>query len=157
MVTKTKNWNRKIREDIVKILRKVDIFRYEALEGTIERPPQPIFGDISTNVCFSLSRKLKQSPQKLAEDGVSKIVIPPTCLITKVESSGGYINFHFDYEKLAVLAMKTIIDLDNEYGSSDVGKDKKTIVEFPSITILPLLMVLALLASFIQKKTKDVA
>lgn len=82
---------------------------------------------------LSLARKLKQSPQALAEQIVSKVVIPADSLIANAEAKNGYVNFGFDYSKLSLHILKTIADLGESYGSSDLGKDRRVIVEFPSV------------------------
>jgi len=117
-----------LRDEILKILKSIVKEKY--LDKTLEIPPDPKFGDLASNVCFSLSKKLKKSPKDIAEEIVKKIKIPKGSLITKVEAKAGYINFFFNYSKIAKLYLKTILKEKNSYGSSDFGKKKRIMIEF---------------------------
>jgi len=127
------NVNQRVKQEAIQILKGIDLLRFEAIEETLEVPPQPTFGDLASNVCLSLSKKLKRPPQKIAEEIVSKIKIPKDSLFTQVEARSGYVNFHFNHQKLAAFTLKTISELGDSYGSSEAGKGKKVIVEFPSV------------------------
>lgn len=127
------NINQKVKQEAIQILKAIDLLRPEAIEETLEVPPQPTFGDLACNVCFSLSKKLKRPPQEIAEEIVSKIKIPRDSLFTQVEARSGYVNFHFNHQKLAAFTLRTIHELGDSYGSSEAGKGKKVIVEFPSV------------------------
>lgn len=120
----------KIRQEIKKSLEKIDLLKHENIEETLEAPPQEQFGDLASNICFSLSKKLKQSPQKIAEEIVSKIKTPKDSIISKVEAKGGYVNFFFDYTKLSKLTLNTILKERKKYGHSTIGKKQKVMVEF---------------------------
>jgi len=119
-----------IKKEIDQILKKVDFIKHEKIDKTLETPPDPKFGDLACNVCFSLSKKLKKPPQTIAEETTNKIKIPKGSLITKVEAKAGYINFFFDYSKITKLSIKKILKEKNFYGSSNVGKKKRIMVEF---------------------------
>ncbi len=127
------NVNQKVKREAIQILKGINLLRFEAIEETLETPPQPSFGDLASNVCFSLSKKLKRPPQKIAEEIVSKIKLPKDSLFTQVEARSGYVNFRFNHQKLATFTLKTINELGDSYGSSEMGKGKKVIVEFPSV------------------------
>ena len=98
---------RKIRREVTQILESADLLRHEAVEETLETPPQPMFGDLASNVCFSLSKRIKRSPHEISEEIVSKIKVPRDSLLSKVEAKKGYINFFFNYPKLAAVLLKT--------------------------------------------------
>jgi len=119
-----------IRREISKLMRSVDLIKQEKTEGTFEIPPEPKFGDLASNVCFTLSKKLKKSPNEIAEEIVKKIKIPKDSLIEKVEANAGYINFFFNYSRIAKLSLKKLLKQKNSYGSSTMGKNKKIMVEF---------------------------
>lgn len=116
------------KNEVLKILR--GVVKGIDLEKSLETPPQPEFGDIASNTCFSLSKKLKKSPQQIANEIVKKIKIPKGSLISKVEAKAGYINFFFDYTKITKPILKRIFKENNNYGSSDIGKKKSIMVEF---------------------------
>ena len=117
-----------LRDEALKILK--NVVKGVDIDNTLETPPNPEFGDLASNSCFSLSKKLKKSPQTIAEEIVKKIKIPKDSTITKVETRAGYINFFFNYSKVAKLSLKKILKEKNSYGSSNIGKKKKIMVEF---------------------------
>ncbi len=85
---------------------------------------------MASKVCFSLSKKLKKSPFDIVNEIIKKIKIPKDSLISKVEAKAGYINFFFNYPKITKVILKTILKEKDSYGSSDVDKKKRIMVEF---------------------------
>jgi arginyl-tRNA synthetase len=120
----------KIQNEISKILSNISFIKNENIIETLEVPPQPDFGDLASSICFSLAKKLKKPPQKIAEDIVGKIKIPKNSLITDIQVKAGYINFFLDYSKITKITLKKIFKEKNSYGSSNLGKRKKIMVEF---------------------------
>ena len=123
------NLSNQIKNDIILILEKIDFLKNSGILETLEKPPQEEFGDIASNVCFSLAKELKKSPMQIAQDIVSKIQIP------KIEAKGGYVNFFYNHQELSKLLIKEILKQDKKYGSSKIGKGKKVIVEYSSPNI----------------------
>jgi len=123
----------KFKRNVVELLEGIGVLKGIDIEGTLEKPPQPDFGDFSSNVCFSLSKKLKKSPKDIAEEIASQIQVPEGSFISRVEAKAGYVNFFFDRAKFAEAVLKEIVEKADKYGSSDIGEGKKTIVEFPSV------------------------
>ncbi len=115
---------------IEKLLKQSYLLKQEKIQETLETPPDPSFGDLATNICFSLSKKIKKSPQEIAKQIVSELKIPKDSIIEKVGMKAGYVNFFFNYEKLAEGLLKTILIGKEKYGCSDLGKNKKYMVEF---------------------------
>jgi len=121
---------KKIRLEIIGLLKQSDLLKDENIEETLEIPPQPEFGDMASKICFSLPKKLKKSPFDIANQIVKKIKIPKDSLISKVETKAGYINFFFNYPKITKVILKTILKAKDSYGSSDIGNKKTIMVEF---------------------------
>lgn len=94
----------------------------------VEVPPQEDFGDLAFP-CFDQAKEQKKNPQMIAEDIAKKIKLPKLSLISKVEAKGGYVNFFFNYEKLAKIVLKEIILKKEKYGQS-AGKKETIMVEF---------------------------
>jgi len=117
-----------LRNEVLKVLK--NVVKGVDLDNTLETPPDPKFGDLASNVCFSLSKKLKKPPQTIADEIVKKIKIPKGSSITKVEAKTGYINFFINYSRIAKPSLKKILKEKNSYGSSSIGKKKKIMVEF---------------------------
>jgi arginyl-tRNA synthetase len=121
---------KKIRHEIIELLKQSDLLKDENIGETLETPPQPEFGDLASRICFSLPQKLKKSPNDIANEIVKKIKIPKDSLISKVETKACYINFFFNYSRIAKVVLKTILKEKDSYGCSDVGKKKIIMVEF---------------------------
>jgi arginyl-tRNA synthetase len=98
-------------------------------EKFLEVPPQSEFGDLAF-ACFELAKKEKRNPKEIAEEMAKKIKIPKGSLISKVEAKAGYINFFFDYIKLATIILKEILAKKAKYGKPDIGKRESIMIEF---------------------------
>jgi arginyl-tRNA synthetase len=120
----------KIKNSILEILKKFDLLKSEKIEETLEIPPQAEFGDLSSNICFSLSKKLKKSPLEIANDIVSKIKITKDSIVSRVESKAGYINFFYNYSILSKMILSNIFKEKEKFGQNKIGKGKKVMVEF---------------------------
>jgi len=106
-----------IRQKIEKLLKNT-----VGQEAKIERPNQTGFGDFSTNIAL----KTKTNPEKIIE----KLKNNP--LFEKIERAGpGFINFKLSKECL-VEELKEILKKKENYGSLDLGRNKKVQVEFIS-------------------------
>ena len=92
----------------------------------LEFPPDPKLGDLASTIAFALTKKLKTSPNLVAEDLVSKIEVPDIFL--KVENFGPYVNFFIDYSKFSKQLLEKV---DENYGSLS-KKDEKIILEHTS-------------------------
>jgi len=123
------NSSKKIKQETIRLLKEVDLLKHVKIEETLETPPEPEFGDLASNVCFSLSKKLKKSPKDITEQIVKKIKIPKDSLIERVEAKAGYINFFFDYLRLSKLLLKDILVKKEKFGSNNIGKRKRVMVE----------------------------
>jgi len=96
----------------------------------IEIPPDPKFGDFAFP-CFQLSKKLKKNPAEIAQDLSTKI--KPNNYIKEVKAVGPYLNIFINKEKLAGIAIQKVMKEKDKYGSSNLGKGKKALVEHSSI------------------------
>lgn len=97
-------------------------------ESTLEVPPDPKLGDYAFP-CFVLSKRLKKSPQQIAE--YLKTKIKPDGIIARVENAGPYLNFFVNKSRLAEKTLKEVFDRKSDYGSSEAGKGKILLVEYP--------------------------
>lgn len=92
----------------------------------LEFPPSPDLGDLASTVSFSLAKKLKKSPNLVAEDVVSKINLPE--IFNEVRAVGPYVNFFIDYDKFS----KRLLENINENYGELSKKDEKIILEHTS-------------------------
>ncbi|MBS3084009.1 arginine--tRNA ligase [Candidatus Pacearchaeota archaeon] len=98
----------------------------KSITDLIEIPKESSHGDYSFP-CFVLSKKLKKNPVEIAREIASKIKSKE---FEKVEAVGPYVNFFLDSKKNASDILQKIIKMKDKYGSSDVGKGKKFMIEF---------------------------
>jgi arginyl-tRNA synthetase len=103
----------------------------EGLNIILEKPKFAEYGDLSTNVALTLASQLKVKPRDIAQKIVNGLNIDES-YISSVEIAGpGFINFKFGNKLLYEILLK-ILKQENDYGKSDIGKDKKVQVEFVS-------------------------
>ncbi|MFC2088620.1 arginine--tRNA ligase [Calditrichota bacterium] len=97
----------------------------------IEKPKQKNFGDFSTNLALQLASILKTNPHKIAEELKSNLKFDPK-IISKIEIAGpGFINFYIS-ESSIYNSLFQLLKEEKKYGTSNIGKRKKTQVEFIS-------------------------
>ncbi|MBF0117251.1 MAG: arginine--tRNA ligase [Desulfobacterales bacterium] len=97
----------------------------------IEEPKIALHGDFSTNIAMVMAKTQKMPPKKISE-----IIIKNICdkekKFTKIEVAGaGFINFFINLS-FWYPTLKKIHDYDIKFGSSNLGKGKKVLVEFVS-------------------------
>lgn len=121
------------KEKVVDLLEgQIDFLERDQIAGLIELPPSADMGNYAFPA-FSLSKTLRKAPNIIAEELVEKIGNSP--YFKKIESVGPYLNFFIDSEKLIETVLDQIKSKGEEYGSSDLGKDKTVIVEYSSPNI----------------------
>jgi len=113
------------KQEIIKVLKK----ETGQKEINLEIPPNPELGDYAFP-CFSLAKIFKKNPSEIAEELAKKIQL--SGVINKIEVKGPYLNFFVNKESLSSNVLKGIIGNKN-YGSLNLGKGKKILVEHTSI------------------------
>ncbi len=100
---------------------------FEEKEFILEFPPLE-FADISTNILFKVSKRIKKSPQEVFKNYEAKLNQVLKQDFEKIEfSKPGYLNFFFSKEAL----FKNILEL-YDLKKLDFGKGKKVLLEFVS-------------------------
>tara|TARA_Y100000310_G_scaffold231819_1_gene234527 strand:+ start:6390 stop:8051 length:1662 start_codon:yes stop_codon:yes gene_type:complete len=115
----------KFKEEITKLLKKelkTDI--------ELEIPPKPELGDYAFP-CFSLAKVYKKNPNEIAQDLSTKIKKNKS--ITEIKAIGPYLNFFINKNTLGDQTLDRILKEKDKYGSSNIGKNKKLILEHTSI------------------------
>ncbi|MBX3044935.1 MAG: arginine--tRNA ligase [Candidatus Kapabacteria bacterium] len=101
------------------------------LDVICETPKNPEHGDFSVNIAMQLAKPLGMPPRKIAEKIIEGLN-DDLQIIEKVEIAGpGFINIKFKNDFVAG-SLSYIIDLDKEFGRSDIGKSQKVNVEYVS-------------------------
>ena len=102
------------------------------IERLVEIPPNYDMGDYAFP-CFRLAKEFKKAPNLIAEELVKKISGGE--YFTEVRNVGPYINFFVNIEKLTETVLESIAKEKEKFGSTDIGKGKKVLVEFSSPNI----------------------
>ncbi|NQV90601.1 arginine--tRNA ligase [Candidatus Uhrbacteria bacterium] len=96
----------------------------------LETPPDAQLGDVAFP-CFTLAKKLKRNPHEIAVELAASI--GPKGFIGEVKAVGPYVNVTYDTQMFGEAVMKEMQELGDEYGTSDVGEDKRIMVEFANL------------------------
>lgn len=119
--------------EIAKILAdKIETMTYDEILTLVEHPKNTEMGDYAFP-CFKLAKAFKKSPSIIAE-GLA-IEVQNEILFDKVEAMAGFLNFTVNAERFAQNVIEEVLEKKDKYGSSDLGKGKKTIVEYSSVNI----------------------
>lgn len=95
---------------------------------TIEIPPDERMGDLAVP-CFPLSKRLKSSPQEIAEKLCS--IMQKGGLIDRIEHRGAYVNFFIDVERLKADTIREAIAKGDKFGQLE-RKNVKVLIEHTS-------------------------
>lgn len=111
---------------------------YDTEDFDILDSPRKEFGDLSCNIAFRLSKRLKKSPFSIASEIIDKQLKPildrrGESLIMSVNAhSSGYINFKANPSRLTSATMNYALEYP-EYGYYNIGNNKVVIVEHTSV------------------------
>ncbi|MEK9148613.1 MAG: arginine--tRNA ligase, partial [Candidatus Desantisbacteria bacterium] len=94
----------------------------------IEPEKNPAYGDLSSNIAFSLAKILNKSPQALATTIAEAI---PNGIIEKAEALRGFVNIWVSKERLCLL-LPEIEEKKDNFGRSNFGEQKRVLLEFVS-------------------------
>ena len=110
----------------------VDGVDVETLASFIEVPPKTDMGDYALP-CFKLSKLLRSSPIKIAEDLASAFSVDS--VISECTALNGYLNFKVNRTALAEALLNEIMTEGEKYGSSDLGNGKTICIDYSSVNI----------------------
>ncbi len=98
----------------------------------IEIPPDSQMGDFAFP-CFKLAKIFRKAPHLIAQEIAE--YVQEDKLFEKVKSVSGYVNFFINKEIFSKSVIQEVFDKKDEFGSSDIGRKRKVIVEFSSPNI----------------------
>ena len=102
---------------------------YEKVNFVVEHSKGD-FGDITCNVAFLLAKNLKKKPNEIAQEFASEYKLENE--IEKVEAhQSGYLNFSININSFNNTVLPE--SLKEDYGSIDIGKNSKLVVEHTSV------------------------
>ena len=96
-----------------------------------EIPADPKNGDISTNAAMVCARPFKSNPRAIAQSIAEKIRLDGSCFERCEVAGPGFINFFFSPEWYSSV-VNAVNSEKESYGSTDMGKGKRVLVEFVS-------------------------
>src|SRR3989344_3563514 len=112
-------------EHIQKIVKK-----HVKADVALQTPPNPEFGDYAV-ACFPFAKTLKKDPKQIAEELAKKF--KPDHLIKKAVAQGPYLNFFVNKGHWSQSIIQRILKEKDKYGSMQLGKGKKALIEHTSI------------------------
>ena len=115
---------------------------YSEPDFDVSEPPRKEFGDLTCNVAFLLSKKLKRHPFDIAREIIEKQVKPYlgykrgkdlSRFILSVEPHpSGYINFKVNFANLSSIILNEVLQNPN-YGFYNFGKGQHIVIEHTSV------------------------
>jgi len=105
---------------------------FEPSQFLLSIPPSPRFGDLTSPVCFELSKKYGENSTSLARILEQDILRIKFTLVEKVESLNGYLNFFVNFTKLSSMTYNVAEKLGQSYGLVKTDKPERIIVEHTS-------------------------
>lgn len=104
----------------------------EELTAMVEVPTDNKLGDYAFP-CFRLAKVMRKSPVVIAKDIAEKI--SENEMFERVESVNAYVNMFMGREVFMREVLAEVASMKDRYGSSDVGQNRKVIVEYSSPNI----------------------
>ncbi len=104
----------------------------ENIASFIEIPPETTMGDYALP-CFKLAKILRKSPVVIAEtlaNGFSTDEVIKEC-----SAINGYLNFKINRENFAYKTLEEVLNLNEKFGSSNIGEGKTICIDYSSINI----------------------
>jgi len=115
-----------VKENISKIIEEKG---YDKVDFVVEYSRSG-FGDITCNVAFLLAKNLKKTPQEIAQEFASEYNLGND--LEKVDAhKNGYLNFFINTNSFNSAVLPESIK--ENYGSIDIGKNSKLVVEHTSV------------------------
>ena len=104
----------------------------DEIETLIEIPPTYDMGDYAF-ACFRLAKIFRKAPNVIAEELVNRI--DGGQYFEKIENVGPYVNFFVNKSKLTETVLNSIAIEKDKFGSTNIGGERKVLVEFSSPNI----------------------
>ena len=123
------NFKRKIAECLAA---SVEGLLLEELEAMIEVPTDTKLGDYAFP-CFRLAKAMRKAPAAIAKDIAEKL--QENALFSKVEPVNAYVNMFLSREAFLSEVVTAVLQEGSRFGGSDIGQNRKVIVEFSSPNI----------------------
>ncbi|NLY20768.1 MAG: arginine--tRNA ligase [Tissierellia bacterium] len=104
----------------------------EEIERLVETPPSYDMGDYAFPV-FQLAKIFRKAPPMIATELAEKL--QDSEYFEKVEALGAYVNFFVNKNTYADTVLTDVLEKGYDYGKSDLGANRRVIVEYSSPNI----------------------
>jgi len=105
---------------------------YPSENVTIQRPKSPEHGDFASNIALVLAKPLGKNPREIAESIKIELQNSFSDNFDSIDIAGpGFINFRLKKSVLSELLLNIISEAKN-YGRTEIGNNKRALVEFVS-------------------------
>lgn len=121
------------KELIAKVIsEKVTEMPFDEILSLVEYPKNSSMGDFAFP-CFKLAKAFRKAPQAIAETLKEQIELEDVFL--NIEAISGFLNFKINPSHFAKSIIGEVIKKGEDYGKSNIGVGKKTIIEYSSVNI----------------------
>ncbi len=118
------------KQDILQAIKKAVGHGFVPVIEELQSPPDPAMGDVAFP-CFELGKKLKRNPAEIATEIAVKI--GPKGHIASAKAHGPYVNFVLADAEFGKAILEEVSEMRDTFGTSDVGKEKRVMVEFANL------------------------
>ncbi len=108
-----------------------DALEVKDVRRLIETPKHSSHGDVAFP-CFILAKQLKKSPAMIAVELADSLSHP---MIEKAEAAGPYLNIFFSKPNASKQILTSLVADGENYGNSNLGENKKVVIDFSSPNI----------------------
>src|SRR3989338_8436842 len=113
------------------LMKAIETLGWRLAEPTFTLPKQKEHGDLATNIAFILAKQVGKPPIAVAQELVARIQPSPSFLKKIDVANTGFINFHI-HNNTYLQLLSTIFKQGKKFGSQQLGKGTKVILEFVS-------------------------
>ncbi|MDR0569940.1 MAG: arginine--tRNA ligase [Clostridiales Family XIII bacterium] len=106
----------------------------DEIAAMVEIPAESRMGDYAFP-CFRLAKAMRKAPPLIAAEVAGKLGGAGAEIFEKTEAVGGYVNMFLKKDVLLSAVVAEALEKGDAYGSSEMGRGRKVVVEFSSPNI----------------------
>ena len=123
-----------LKQDLKVNLEKYYFEKYNTeIQMVVEEPKNASLGDISIPM-FSAVKTLRKPMPELVNEAI-EVIITFNMPILEIKAVGAFVNLFVDKSKLSLSIIKNALNLDNNFGNSEIGKGKNVTLDYSSPNI----------------------
>ncbi|MCA9416269.1 MAG: arginine--tRNA ligase, partial [Candidatus Omnitrophica bacterium] len=121
--------NESLQKEAAALLSKALGVEVDWVLSTLEIPTDRKMGDLALP-CFKLAKEKRMAPAQIAKEAAEALPAEMPLGVEKIEAVGPYLNVFIDPEYQTRRLLGEILEKREHFGSSDIGKGKKVILDF---------------------------